>query len=465
MRRSVTALALCGTLLLSCGIHAAQPIPDDFAFGMTVKTKGRASLWQVELPEAVYQGVTRSDLGDIRVFDATGQLIPFILRRPEATILDPPAPMPLPIFPLYRSEEKQTAGHALRIVTDETGAIVETTRETLPGEKQQIISAYLLDATKMDHDAQKLILEWETVGEGGFTAGISIDVSPDLVNWYGLVHRATVADLKFGGHQLVHNEIDMPVGRYKYLRLRWPITLRNVSLKNVFVVFQSSEKPPQRHWLKLEGKASPTSLGVFEFDTNGKWPIDEARITFPPENILINVALSSRHDTAAIWARRYQGPFYKLYKENNSTLTSPPASFAVTTDRYWQLEESGTSNMFAHYIPKLELGWLPHILTFVAQGKPPYVIAYGSGTVGQPEQFRDPLLSAFANKQKQILTKRATTTEHYLLGGLDKLNLPPPPLPWRTWLLWLVLVSGALLLAWMVWRLSRQLGGTPKAPD
>ena len=456
---------LCLLLAIGVGVQADQSVPDDFAYGMTVKTKGRASLWQVELPEAVYQSVIRSDLGDIRVFDATGQLIPFILRRPEATILEPPAPMPLPIFPLYGSEEKQTTGHALRIVTDETGAIVETTREALPLEKQQIVSAYLLDATKMSHNAEKLILEWETVGEEGFTAGINIDVSADLAAWYGLVHRATVADLKFGGHQLIHNEIDVPVGRYKYMRIRWPITLRNVKLKSVTVVFQSTEQPPQRRWLKVQGEKMPTTFDEYSFDAKGNWPIDQARITFPPENILINVALSSRPSTAAVWARRYQGPVYKLYKENNATLTSPPASFAVTTDRYWHLEEFGTSRVLSRYTPVLELGWLPHILTFVAQGKPPYVIAYGSGVVGPLEQSRDPLLSAFAYKQKRILTKSATTSEAYLLGGLDKLNLPPPPLPWRTWLLWLVLVSGAMLLAWMVWRLSRQMGSTPKAPE
>jgi hypothetical protein len=51
----------------------------------------------LELPEIIYRGVERPDLGDIRVFDAGGTMTPFIIRRPPA-VNTPPAPRELPLF-------------------------------------------------------------------------------------------------------------------------------------------------------------------------------------------------------------------------------------------------------------------------------------------------------------------------------------------------------------------------------
>ena len=47
------------------------------------------------------------------------------------------------------------------------------------------------------------------------------------------------------------------------------------------------------------------------------------------------------------------------------------------------------------------------------------------------------------------------------IGGEGKLQPPAAPFPWRTLVLWTVLLSGLVMLAWMVRRLVRQMG-TPE---
>lgn len=455
----LSLLLLC-TIIYNIHTYAAPLTPSDFAYGMTVETKGQASLWRVWLPEDVYQKVTRSDLGDIRVFDASGQTVPHMLRSPEVTIKEPPRPISLPFFPLYSSDPKKDVGHSLRIITDDKGAVVNVIRESVPTSKKKIILAYLLDASKIEHNPNKLILDWESRKETGFSVNVNIDVSDDLSAWHRLIHNATLSDLQFGKHQLTHREIKIPVRAYKYLRISWPETLRDVKLKSVTAVFPSTEQPPQRHWLKVTGIKNPELPISYDFDTRGNWPVDQARFIFPPQNMLINVELASRQGETYDWTRRHLGPFYKLLKDDGTILMSQPANFGITTDQYWHIVEVGGGNVLERYTPVLELGWIPHVLTFIAQGEPPYVIAYGSGTVGPFKQTVDLMTLTGHDPQQKVLIKTATTSKSYMLGGVVKLEPPSLPFPWQKWLLWAVLIVGVILLALMVWRLSRQMGKT-----
>ncbi len=443
---------------------AEPPVPDDFAYGMAVETEGQASLWQVWLPEDVYQKVTRADFGDMRVFDASGQVVPHLLRSPEATVKEPPSPVSLPIFPLYHSDTKASAGQSLRILTDDKGAVVDVVRESVATGDKEVIYAYIIDATTIEHKPDRIILDWESDRKAGFSTDVSVDVSDDLSAWQRLVSSATLAELQFDAHQLSEREIDLPVRSYRYLRINWPEMLREVRLKSITAAFPSVEQPPQRHWLKVKGTKNTEIPGSYDFDTNGNWPVDQVRFVFPKQNMLINVELASRPDETFVWTRRHLGPFYTLLKDDGAMLTSPPAMFGMTTDRYWHIEEVGGGNVLERFTPVLELGWIPHVLTFVAQGEPPYVIAYGSGTIEPIEQALDPVTLTERDPEQKVLIKTATISPSRILGGVVKLEPPPPPLPWQKWLLWAVLIVGVVLLALMVWRLSRQMGESENTP-
>jgi len=464
MRCGQSILLFC-TLTFGLLAQATPPAPNDFAYGMKVETEGQASIWKIRLPEDVYRKATRPDLGDIRVFDASGQIVPHMLGRPEGMIKEPPAPISLPIFPLYQSDEKDSVGQTVRIITDDTGTIVRALRETISTHDDGFISAYLLDATKIQHQPDKLTLSWESDKETGFSSTVNVDVSDDLSAWRPLVSDATLADLHFDGQKLSHREMVIPVRSYKYLRISWPIALRDVSLREVIASFPSGKHPPQRQWISIIGVKNPEQPISFDFDTHGNWPVNQARILFSSQNVLINGELASRSAKNISWTRKYRGLFYKLVQDNGTQLISAPISFATTSDRYWRLEEVDDGNVLNRYSPVLELAWTPHILTFVAQGNPPYMIAYGSTSVGLQRQAMDEMMLTIHGKQQKVSVKTAATSQSFTLGGSEKLVAPPEPLPWRVWLLWTVLIAGVALLGWMVWRLSREMGKPPNPQD
>ncbi|MBN8456196.1 MAG: DUF3999 family protein, partial [Candidatus Accumulibacter sp.] len=68
--------ALAGWLWLLWSLLALAESPGDFAFGMRLQPDGPQPLVRVDLPAAVHAGVSRADLGDLRVFNAAGEAVP-----------------------------------------------------------------------------------------------------------------------------------------------------------------------------------------------------------------------------------------------------------------------------------------------------------------------------------------------------------------------------------------------------
>ena len=65
-------------LLASAGALAGEQ-PQDFAYGVAVQIDSREALYELDIPACVYRGVMRRDLGDVRVFNAQGELVPFAI--------------------------------------------------------------------------------------------------------------------------------------------------------------------------------------------------------------------------------------------------------------------------------------------------------------------------------------------------------------------------------------------------
>ena len=99
MIRTWTGILVC---CLGSGLaRTAALSPTDFAFGFRVESSGQGPIWELTLPEAVYHGITRADLGDLRVFNAADAVVPHALRLLQAPKAAAPPPVELPIFPLH----------------------------------------------------------------------------------------------------------------------------------------------------------------------------------------------------------------------------------------------------------------------------------------------------------------------------------------------------------------------------
>ena len=67
-------------LLAQSVIAGAAEQPQNFAYAIAIHADAQDALYEIDLPAAVYRGVTRSDLGDIRVFNGHGEVVPHAFR-------------------------------------------------------------------------------------------------------------------------------------------------------------------------------------------------------------------------------------------------------------------------------------------------------------------------------------------------------------------------------------------------
>jgi hypothetical protein len=226
----------------------------------------------------------------------------------------------------------------------------------------------------------------------------------------------------------------------------------------------------EREWKTIDGQPvngpaeAEKTVAAFEYDSGAHLPADRLRLRFAEKNTLLSVALFSRNDPQSPWRYLQKGIFYDL-EFTHTTLLQDTLTLKQTSDRYWRLEIAKETLGDPQTIPTVALGWLPHELLFVARGQGPFMLAYGSARLDEKERadtVANPLAQIMAT-DKHLDLKEATLQPKTTLGGPDLLTPAPPPLPWRKWLLWGVLLLGVGFIARMAYSLVKSMGKEKKA--
>lgn len=466
MKTLFATLTLTLVLAGASGPAAAAPRPEAFAYGLPLEMTEDNALVEVTLPLAVYQGVTRDDLGDLRVFNADDQVVPHTLRQSSRTRQsEETLTTELPFFPLRG--EPESFGHdlSLRVERSAEGTIVDVrTSDSPPPSTDTPVAAYLIDASALDDSIDGLQLSWQQT-DANFLGQVILEASDDLKRWRPLTTSA-VANLTWQGHHLEQQKISLPRTRVTFLRLRWPAGQEALALASVTVITRTDipvEQPPRQ---SFEREAMPIAgqPGSYRVDLGGAVPVDSVRIRLPGNNPLAQVRLSSTASIEQPGRERWRGLVYTLnirgQELRNDAITLPP-----TRDRLWILtfEQDGETS---HPTPVLEFGWQPDTLVFLAQGKAPFRLAYGSGQVLASSTPVEAFLRAKGNGQTSGMPPAvAIAGEQYVLGG-DERRLPGSlPIPWKKYLLWGILGAGVLLIGVLAASLHRQMhtpeGGEP----
>ena len=439
---------------------------EDFAYGMDLTISGNHAIYGLTVSAAIYQGCTTSDLGDLRVFNAS-HAVPHLLRSQVNKETKRPA-QALPFFPLL-SDTQGSSGSPpdLHIATNNQGAIIDI-RQNAPGassQTNQIITAYIVDTSGLEQPADWLELAWEGQGEQ-FSTSVRVDSSDDLNSWQTQVRSAALAELRFGSHTLLRKRISVPRGihRKTYLRLSWPVGKDGARVTGVRAGYNREEQALPRTALALVGKDLPVAeqgAARYLYDSKGFFPVDQLNIDLPEQNSLFQISVFSKADEDASWRRQASLLAYRLTVEGVN-MESGMITINRTTDRYWLLELEDNSGI--QQAPTLELGWLPGQLVFMAQGEQPYALAYGRAGLGAARSQVDRLLKAVDPQSAKKLIAPAQAGPQKILGGVERLE-PIRELPWRRWLLWIVLISGVLVVGMMALKLYREMNGQQPPQD
>jgi hypothetical protein len=270
--------------------------------------------------------------------------------------------------------------------------------------------------------------------------------------------------------------VTLPEREARYLRVDWPRRLADVSLAGVRATFSAPVQPLPRQWLRIPGRPDPDDVRAFLAEAGGHFPVDRVNLALPGRNPVAEARIDSRAGPAAdaqrpakpAWRTRGRAVFYRLDSAAQASAgaarRNPPLEIPLVRDPEWRIVLIGDTPVPVDAPTELELGWLADVVTFVAQGEPPYMLAFGSATVESSTGAAPGLFRDIGGEDRVAAPSPATLGTRVELGGAARLVPPPPPLPWQRWLLWAVLGVGVLFLAWMVRRLSREMSGPSEKP-
>jgi hypothetical protein len=409
--------------------------------------------YAVTLDPAIYQQLVRRDLGDLAAFNADGDTLPF-------------GPMPASYSP-PPSEWREAAWFALPRITDsEAGELSLHITRTAAGDLSldttlshgplQSVQDLLIDVRAPNSDIESIAFDLP-LNAPDFSADISIDASEDLQHWRTIVPVATVAQLRQNGQALVRRRVDVPAERATYLRVRTLAANQQIPLRAIQLQLRSSgpvHEVQTRHWLdadfvRAEGRAYVYRLAP-------PIPADQVDIVLGDDNSLANFSVSMRNPDDKNWT--YVGQL-TAFRMRGAGLSLDNEAMAIATTRRpeWRIE----SNIDLRKAPVLKFAYRPETWLLLTHGSPPFVIAAGSPWARHDDFPLDTMVVQARAKYGQNWHPLAVQLGPQKDAGGDAALKAYNPAQMKTWLLWGVLVLGALGIIAMVLRL---MSGTPKGP-
>jgi hypothetical protein len=447
-------------LLFACCLawNALAESPEEFRYSIPLTTQSNEGLNRVELPLAVHQGAARADLGDLRVFDARGEKVPFAFAgQPRIEAVKRPATA-LPIFPLRQMQRTQAAALDLQIRQRPDGTLISLQSGGKKAPTKTELQGYLVDASRLKIPMRALVLDWMP-GADSQIGRLNVETSDDLKFWQPLVSGAPLLDLEFGGERLAQKRVEFSATRAKYLRLTWGGPA--FDLKDLQVEFVDAEVERPFRSVKVAGTKGEKP-GEYLFDLGARVPVERLRLELPQANTVAPVQLLSRPDPKSEWRMVAAPTFYRLTREGIE-MTAPPLEIGARNERYWLMRVDQRGGGLGTGTPLLEAGWAPRQIVFVARGEGPYSLGYGKAgaeVVAFPVSHLIPGYQPDAEFRLPVVS----TGLPLAAGGEDEASFAATlrSTDWKRVTLWSILVIGVAVLGWMAWRLGGQLNAPPE---
>ncbi|EGW55805.1 putative transmembrane protein [endosymbiont of Tevnia jerichonana (vent Tica)] len=351
--------------------------PADFAWGIRLHPSGERPLYELSVPLAVYQGVVRSDLGDLSLFNAQGSQVPHALQRLSSQQPAEKQLRQVKLFPLFGPSEATLQLIAMQMSQPAgDGQLALYTRE-IKQSQDEVLHGYLLQLWGDDEPpaVEGLILQW-AAGERGFVQRLRLEQSDDLSHWSLLSDSAVIADLQHNGERLQRQRIPLGGQPARYLRLTPADQGRPIRLSGVQLELGGAPPVIEPESMVI-ADLQRVAAGEYRFQIPASLPLSGVEILPQEPNSLAWVWLSSRAGPKQAWRRRAAGLIYRLRSEGEPIVQTRLA-VKSNGDRDWRLQLDPSGGGFGATPPRIVLRWNPHRLRFAARGAGPFLLAYGS---------------------------------------------------------------------------------------
>ncbi|HEY0502784.1 MAG TPA: DUF3999 domain-containing protein [Lysobacter sp.] len=431
------------TLLLLLMVPFAAVAGGDYARHWPLRLEAPdAGAYRVVLDEAVYRQLQSPVLADLDVFDAQGRPVPTALIDPAVPEAPRAHETELPWFPLPPGREAGNLASMSEIATDGSLRRVEWQVHAEGG------NGVLLDASQLDAPVRALRVRW-TAGQAPFDLAVRVSASDDLKYWRTVADEAHLVELANAGRRVLRDRVEFAPVKARYLRVT-PLDsrARPLQVSAVTAELEPAATAPDWQWRTLQGRRveDPDRSVHFEFELDGRFPAALADVALPGSSTG-EWRLQARDDATAPW-RDVAAPWmaYRLEQAGRSEASPPQPLTGIHRDRQWRLTPRGGAATAD--VPQLRLGYRPEALVFLAQGAAPFALVAGSARAHRAEAPLAGMIEAMrARRGAQWQPAKASLGAPTVLAGDEALTPAPKPRDWKTWLLWGLLVSGAVLVA------------------
>ena len=467
-------------LVISAGslsIATAQTA-QDFAARANVTVPAGTTIARVALPAATIAALRTPEGGDLRVFNATGQLLPYALidasmqpqARPDTRGQRVSA---LPIHSGH-NDTSTTGGNAptLRIIEGPQRRVIEYSAADAPGKAKASptgseVRGWLFDTRNNDQELRAA--ELEATLPAATIVKVTLSVSSDLKTWRILASDVPVFEFPTvdasAGSGPVNRRINLPAGtrlKDQYLRLTWSGAGTGALPVTALRMVGAGDLPPVPPVvLDLGVPASAT-------DEAAQWTLPSAlraqgvRLATSAANALMPVRISTRARAGEPWRAVASSVVYRLVGADGVANINPSQPLAYALEREVRVEAQPGYKLSG--VPlTLTLEYPPLHALFVATGQGPFTIASGKAGLASAalpvatvipgykvaDEFALPVLPAQAESGAAGTTGQAGSPSTAGSGGAtaDWLN--------RTTILWGVLVLAVLVLGGLALSLLR----------
>ena len=437
-------------VLLACSSFtcAAQAL-DEFAFAVPIEGTGDDAFYRLAIPQTVYEVASFADLRDLRVFNGSGEAVPFAFRSVELRS-QKPDPVALPIFPLHGPNNARAEDMDLSVSRSGDKLSVRLHTRGDSGQRK-VLLGYLIDASAIRTPLAGLVVRWQRAGTDTLTS-VRLEAGSDLKNWTTLASEAPLGAVSHAGQRLVRDTIEFHGRQEKYLRLTWPGAQRAIELDSVRGLALEQWEQPERMWKEITGKPDADKAGDFVFDLEGQFPIDRLEFGLPQENTVVPVQILSRNDPKDKWTPLSSTVAYRL-KQDGREVSSPALVLGAHPHRYLRLGVNMKGGGIGKGDLRIRAGWIPRELIFTARGEAPFRLAYGNARAEPSSLFEEAMVPGLHSDHPPTILL-ATTGAPQKFAGTSAMAAPVNV---RKWALWAALLAGVAILAWMAWRLSIQM--------
>jgi hypothetical protein len=469
-RLHFSKLRACAGLLALGGALAAGPVvaadalsAADFAWRGNLVVPSGNSLARVALPVEALLRLQSQAAQDVRVFNAAGEVVPFaVLRRSD---VEGDAPLKrtaaYAAHPLFANTVPgKPSGGAVEVRVEASGATSAWVRWG-DGAAQSLPAGGLpLNAALFDVREEKnplAALEVAGALPPNVLVNLELTSSENLQDWTPVAVKGPL--FHFDGADAPHNttlvlqQTLQPRGRY--LRLRWA-GQDGVSVTAITgqLAADRTQPAPLRAALPaglVDGKAALS--WALPFATL----ITALHLQAVQDNTLVPVRIAGRMDAAQPWRNLASTVVFRLDSVGTGAANAP-VTLPATPLRALRVEASNGLALPAGGL-QATVEFAPVQLAFVASGAGPFTLA--AGRANTPAAAVDAGLFGAVSPAKlaelplatvdTLQTDAPVATPQWLAAWL------PAGLPWRSVLLWGVLLAGVLVLGGVAVSLLRQL--------